>query len=138
MENTPNLFPKGGEITFLMPSTNAIGKLESATVGKELTVNYKTKEDWIAEKDQPKRYFFLGFKTATDEKGDNYYLAKLSNGTETFVCAQTILIQALMNIQFGYGVEITCTGYVKAKGGQIPTFTVSELEGVTLFPDNDE
>lgn len=138
MESKPNLFPQGGEITFIMPSTNAVGQLKDAPKGRSLTVLYKTKEQWIAEKDEPQRYFFLGFKPATNEKGDVYYLAKLSDGEKTFVCAQTILVQALMSTSLGQGIEVTCTGFSKANGGQIPTFEVSELEGVTLFPNEGE
>lgn len=135
---TPNLYPEGGSIHFLMPSTNAIGKLKDAEKGRDLTISYRTKDEWIAVKGKAERYFFLGFKPATNDKGDVYYLAKLSNGEKTFVCAQTILIQALMSISLGQGVEITCTGSTKANGGIIPTFEVAELPGVTMFPETNE
>lgn len=134
----PNLYPQNGEVTFLMPSTNAVGRLKTAEKGRDLTISYKTKEEWLAEKGTPQRYFFLGFKKAENEKGDEYYLARLSDGERTFVCAQTILIQALMGVSFGHGIEVKCTGSVKAKGGSIPQFEVAELPGVTIFENQDE
>lgn len=128
----PELKPTNGEITFIMPSTNALGALKSAEEGRQLTVSYKKKEDWLAEKDKPIRCYFLGLKEATGGKGDTYFLAKLHDGEKAFVCAQTILVQALMSTELGQGVEITCTGSVKgSNGNDIPQFDVVEL-GVNI------
>lgn len=125
----PELKPIDGEITFLMPSTNAIGALKNAEEGRQLTIKYKTKEDWLAQKDEPVRCYFMGLKESTDGKGESYFLAKLHDGERAFVCAQTILVQALMTTELGQGVEITCTGSVKgASGNDIPQFEVVELD----------
>lgn len=132
-ENKAELYPKNGEVTFVMPSTNAIGALKGADVSKKLTISYKEKTEWIAQKDQPIECFFLGFKDATDAKGNTYFLAKLHDGVKGFVAAQTVLIQALMNTQIGQGVRITCTGSTKTTGGNdIPLFDVDELD-INLF-----
>jgi hypothetical protein len=128
----PELKPANGEITFIMPSTNALGALKKAEEGRQLTVSYKKKEEWIAQKDQPIRCYFLGLKEATDGKGDTYFIAKLHDGEKAFVCAQTILVQALMSTELGQGVEITCTGSTKgSNGNEIPQFDVVEL-GVNI------
>jgi len=133
----PNLYPNGGEITFIMPSTNAIGKLKDAEKGRNLSVKYKTKEMWINNAGVVERYYYLGLKSATNDKGDPYFLAKLSDGENTFVCAQTILIQSLMSVPFCQGVEVMCTGSTKTNGNNIPTFDVVDL-GINLFEGNDE
>ncbi|WP_438423222.1 hypothetical protein [Aquimarina macrocephali] len=142
MENQqvkPELYPKNGEVTFLMPSTNAIGMLKGAKTGRTLTVAYKTKEDWLAEKDQPVKCFFLGFKESTDGTGKPYLIAKLHDGEKAFVCAQTVLIQALMGVELGQGVQVTCTGSTKGNNGNvIPLFEVVELEGVNLIGGGNE
>jgi hypothetical protein len=142
MENTatkPELKPENGEVTFLMPSTNAVGILKNAKPGRKLTVTYKTKEEWAEEKDKPVNCFFLGFKNAEDSKGRTYLIAKLHDGEKAFVCAQTILVQALMGVELGQGVQIICTGTVKAQSGNhIPTFEVSELPGVSLISQDNE
>ena len=128
----PELKPVGGEITFMMPSTNAIGALKDAELGRQLTVSYKKKEEWLAEVDKPLRCFFLGLKEATDAKGKIYFIAKLHDGEKAFVCAQTVLVQALMSTELGQGVEITCTGSSKTNGNDIPLFEVVELEGLNI------
>lgn len=137
-ETKPELYPKHGEVTFIMPSTNAIGALKNAEKSKTLTVSYKEKAEWIAEKGKPVECFFLGFKEATDGKGNTYFLAKLHDGDKAFVAGQTVLVQALMNTQIGQGVRITCTGSTKTTGGNdIPLFDVDELN-INIFDANQE
>lgn len=124
----PELKPKNGEVTFIMPSTNALGALKSAKKGRQLTVSYKTKEEWLAETGETVRCYFLGLKEATDAKGETYFIAKLHDGEKAFVCAQTVLVQSLMSTELGQGVEITCTGSTKGSSGNtIPIFDVVEL-----------
>lgn len=136
-EQKPELYPKNGEITFIMPSTNAIGALKNADTNRKLTVSYQKKEEWIAEQGKPVECFFLGFKEATDGKGNIYFLAKLHDGAKAFVAGQTVLVQALMNTQIGQGVRITCTGSTKTTGGNdIPLFDVDELN-INLFDNAD-
>ncbi|WP_379963940.1 hypothetical protein [Epilithonimonas sp. UC225_85] len=137
-EVAPELHPKNGEITFIMPSTNAIGALKNAGTGRKLTVSYKEKSEWISEIGIPVECFFLGFKEASDAKGNPYFMAKLHDGVKAFIAAQTVLIQALMNTKMGQGVRITCTGSTKTTGGNdIPLFDVDELE-INLFENADE
>ncbi len=85
-EQKPELYPKNGEITFIMPSTNAIGALKNADTNRKLTVSYQKKEEWIAEQGKPVECFFLGFKEATDGKGNTYFLAKLHDGAKSLCC----------------------------------------------------
>ncbi|AQX12510.1 hypothetical protein [Elizabethkingia meningoseptica] len=137
-ENKAELYPKNGEITFIMPSTNAIGALKNAETNRKLTVSYLKKEQWIAEEGKPVECFFLGFKEASDAKGNPYFLVKLHDGEKAFVAGQTVLVQALMNTTVGQGVRITCTGTTKTTGGnEIPLFDVDELN-INIFDNADE
>src|SRR5690606_24118044 len=137
-EKQPVLYPKGGEVTFLMPNTNALGVLKKAKKSRKLTAKYMTVEDWAAVKGEEKLCYFLGFKEATDSKGDVYYIAKLHDGQSPFVAAQTILVQSLANIPVGQGVSITCTDIVKnANNGKTAMFEVIELD-VNLMGKDDE
>lgn len=137
-EEKPNLFPKNGEVTFIMPSTNAIGALKNAPVNRKLTVSYMEKGEWIARKGEAIDCFFLGFKEAADAKGGSYFLAKLHDGEKAFLVAQTVLIQALMSTKVGQGVRITCTGSTKTTGGnEIPLFDVDEKD-INIFDANEE
>lgn len=87
-EPKAELYPKNGEVTFIMPSTNAIGALKNADTNRKLTVSYQKKEEWIADQGKPVECFFLGFKEATDGKGNTYFLAKLHDGIKAFVAGQ--------------------------------------------------
>lgn len=131
------LKPKNGEISFLMPSTTALGALKNAKEGRQLTVKYKEVDEWEADLNKPKRYFFLGFKEATDDSGSTYFLAKLHDGEVAFVCAQTVLVQALMGTEVGQGVLITCTEITKKKGNKVPLFEVKELD-INLAKKSDD
>lgn len=136
-DQKPELKPVNGEVTFLMPSTNALGALKKAETGRQLTVKYKTKEEWLAEIGKTVRCFFLGLKEATDGKGDTYFIAKLHDGEKAFVCAQTVLVQSLMSTELGQGVEITCTGSSKGNSGNtIPIFEVVEL-GINIIKGDE-
>lgn len=128
-ENKSELHPKNGEMTFIMPNTNALGALKNAEKGRKLSISYKTKEQWLAQIGEPVKCYFLGLKEAENAKGDPYFLAKLHDGENGFVCAQTVLVQALMSTEVGQGVEITCTGSNKgSSGNDIPLFEVIELD----------
>ncbi|OBS13338.1 hypothetical protein ATE49_12885 [Elizabethkingia miricola] len=139
MENQQQseLYPKGGEVTFIMPNTNVIGTLKNAKKGASLTAKYMTAEDWAALKGKEQRCFYLGLKEAADSDGKVYYLAKLHNGTMPFVAAQTILVQSLANLPIGQGVSITCTGVDKAVKGKIVGFEVADL-GINFLGSNNE
>ena len=126
----PVLYPDGGEVTFLMPNTNMIGKLKEAKKGQNLTASYMTVADWEKVINVPKRCIFLGFKEAKDPQGNTYYLARLIDENQNpFVSAPTILTQSLAMVPAGQGVEITCTKVEKnSSNGRTPFFTVVMLD----------
>lgn len=128
-EQKPNLYPRNGEITFAVPSTNAISQLSKAEKGRNVTAKYMTIQDWEDAKGKEQKVFFLGFKEATDAKGDLYYLAKFHDGKTPFVAGQTVLVQSLANVPVGQGVSVTCTDVVKnSKNGKTALFEIVELD----------
>ncbi len=131
-KNQLGLIPKNGEITFIMPNTEAIGQLKNAEKGRKLTCSYFKKDQWLSKIGEVVNCFFLGFKEAKDSKGEPYFLAKLHDGENAFVCGQTILVQSLQAVPIGQGVEIVCTGSSKTNGNEIPLFEVTELN-INLF-----
>lgn len=138
MENQKaELYPKNGEVTFLMPNTNALGTLKKAKKGMSLTAKYMTADEWGKRSGEEIRCFFLGLKEATDSEGETYYLAKFSNGAENFVAAQTILVQSVANLPIGQGVSITCKGVEKASRGKVVTFEIADL-GINLLGKDHE
>ncbi|MEK0369713.1 MAG: hypothetical protein QQN55_00960 [Nitrosopumilus sp.] len=131
------LYPKNGEVTFLMPNTNTIAKLKTAEVGANITASYRTKEEWVELKGKPQKCFFLGMKEAVDENDKVYYLAKLHDGKSPFVAGQTVLVQSLASVPVGQGVQITCTGLSGSGSRKIAMFEVAQL-GINLFDNQDE
>ena len=131
------LYPKNGEVTFLMPNTNTLAKLKGAEVGANITSKYRTKEDWQKLEGKPQKCFYLGLKEAYNDKNEVYYLAKLHDGESPFVAGQTVLVQSLQSVPVGQGVQITCTGISKSNGRQIPMFEVAQL-GINIFDNQDE
>ena len=119
-----------------MPNTNTLAKLKDAPIGVTITSKYRTKEDWVALKDQPQKCFYLGMKEARNDKDEVYYLAKLHDGKNPFVAGQTVLVQSLASVPTGQGVQITCTGLSKSGTRSIPMFEVSQLE-INLFDNQD-
>ncbi|MEN5308786.1 hypothetical protein ABE425_14815 [Chryseobacterium cucumeris] len=137
-ENKAELYPTNGEITFIMPSTNAIGALKNADTNRKLTVSYQKMQEWVAEQGKPVECYFLGLKEAKDAKGNIYYLAKLHDGDKAFIAGQTVLIQALMGTKVGQGVRITCTGLTRTvSGNEIPIFDIDELD-INLFENANQ
>ena len=131
------LYPKDGEVTFLMPNTNTLAKLKDAPVGANITSKYRTKEDWMELKGKPQKCFFLGMKEAYNDKDEVYYLVKLHDGKSPFVAGQTVLVQSLQSVPVGQGVQITCTGLSKSGTRSIPMFDVAQL-GINIFDNQDE
>lgn len=133
------LYPEGGEITFVMPNTNTLGKLKDAKKGAKLTAQYMRVEDWKQLIGQEKNFFYLGFKNAVDSQGDHYALARLIDSEgNPYVSAPTILTQSLSNLPIGQGVSITCTEVRKNNsGGYTPYFDVVRLE-INIFGNGTE
>ena len=137
-QKKPELKPLGGEVTFNMPTTNALATLKKAERGRNLTAKYMTVEDWAEHKGEERFCYFLGFKEAADPKGDIFLMAKLHDGKTPFVAAQTILVQSLANTAVGQGVAITCTDVVKnSKNGKTALFEIVELN-INLMGNDDE
>ena len=135
--NQPVLYPKGGEITFLMPSTNFLGKLKDAEPTRSLTAKYMTIDEWANIKGKELRCVFLGMKEAIDSDGKQYYLAKFTDGKLNFVAAQTILVQSFLNVPIGQGVSITCKDVVpNSKKGKTALFEIDDL-GFNVFENNE-
>lgn len=136
-ESKQELYPKDGEVTFLMPNTNTLAKLKDAPVGANITSKYRTKEDWMELKGKPQKCFYLGMKEALNDKDEVYYLVKLHDGKSPFVAGQTVLVQSLQSVPVGQGVQITCTGLSKSGTRSIPMFDVAQL-GINIFDNQDE
>lgn len=130
MQNAENAKP--GELmeaTLSMPSTEMLGKLETAEVGMSRTVTYKKQEDWQLIKDQPVRCFFIGMKEVPNEEGETVLCAGFMSKDEVFIAAQLVLVDAVRGLKKGTPIEITFNGSKanKSSKGKTNLFTVKLL-----------
>lgn len=122
------LRPTNGEVTFLMPNTNMLGKLKDAKPTKTLTSKYMTIDDWQNQKGIEFRVIYCGIKEAIDSSGELYHLVKLNDGKQPIVAAQTVLVQSLFNVPIGQAVSIVCIDVVRnTKNGKTALFEVMDL-----------
>lgn len=123
------LYPEGGEITFIMPTTNALGLLKEADEDSDLTASYMKWEDWKEMTGVAIRCFFLGLKKCIDSDGNDYFMAQfVDENNKPFVAAQNILVDAMKNTIYGQGVKIVCTDVVSnSKKGKTVLFDIKKL-----------
>lgn len=100
----------GHKGNLVIPSTDALGKLESAETGMSLNTKYKTQEDWIRVQDEPINCYFMGLKEIPNKDGDAVQCAVFMSQSEVFLAAQLVLIEAVRNQVPGQGVRITYKG----------------------------
>ncbi len=130
MKNNNNNKQKNDATEIVVSNLKGLDKLGKAKTSIQLTVSYRDVEDWKERVGEEIRCIYIGCK---EEEGDNgsYTLALFTEADGTqFCCAQTILIEAVKNLQAGQGVAITCTGVKKRKsgGGTVVMFEVLALD----------
>lgn len=134
----PVLYPLNNTVVFYMPDTNTLGKLVKAKKGVELTSKYMTVQDWEKRMGEPLYCFYSGMKDSTNGEGNHYQIARLINAKgEPFICAQNGLVESLVHLEVGQGVEITCVDVVDkefsdGQMGRVAYFKVIALE-VNMF-----
>src|SRR5690554_6680768 len=88
----------GAEVTFFIPNTESLGKLQDLTPQFSLTMKYKSADDWAALKDKPLRAFFMGMKEVPNEDGENVNCGVFVSSNEVFISGQMILTEAVKNL----------------------------------------
>lgn len=98
---------QGQEVTFVIPNTESLGRLNDLKPSFSLTLKYKTADEWAALKDQPVRAYFMGMKEIPNEDGEMINCALLVSQSECFLSGQMTLIEAVKNLQPQTPIEIT-------------------------------
>ncbi|ADX66999.1 Uncharacterised protein [Weeksella virosa] len=106
-QNTEIEKAQGQEVTFFIPNTESLGKLNELKPSFSLTLKYKTADEWAALKDQPVRAYFMGMKEIPNEDGEMINCALLVSQSECFLSGQMTLIEAVKNLQPQTPIEIT-------------------------------
>lgn len=119
----------GTEVTFLIPNTESLGKLQNLTPNFSLTMKYKSADDWASLKDKPVRAFYMGMKDVPNEDGENVHCGLFVSETEVFLSGQLILTEAVKNLPPQTPVQITYRGKKsnKTSDGSTMLFDVETL-----------
>jgi|GEM_PF-2547473 len=123
--------------TLLIPSTEQLGKLESAETGIDLSVKYRKSEEWAEFKDKPIRAYYMGTKEIPNEDGEMITCVALMDKTGAWLAGQMVLIQALRLVEPKTPVEITYRGKKsnKSSKGSTNMFDVKLLQ-LNITPKN--
>lgn len=119
----------GTEVKFFIPDTDSLGMLDTLEPQFNLTMRYKTMEDWAMLKDQPVRAFYMGLKEIPNDKGEVVNCAVFVSKTECFISGQMLLIESVANLPLKTPVEITYKGKTpnKSTDGSTCVFNVVRL-----------
>ncbi|MDK7376101.1 hypothetical protein QP519_11215 [Weeksella virosa] len=98
---------QGQEVTFVIPNTESLGRLNDLKPSFSLTLKYKTADEWAVLKDQPVRAYYMGMKEIPNEDGELINCALLVSQSECFLSGQMTLIEAVKNLPPQTPVEIT-------------------------------
>jgi hypothetical protein len=115
--NTGNNVPMFHAGSIMIPSVEALGRLDDAETGTSLNLRYKKVEEWAeeAEKGLKTRAYYLGMKQLPNEDGEMLLCAVFADRTGSFLAAQTVIIDAVRNLEERTPVQITYNGSRKNK-----------------------
>lgn len=119
----------GTQVTFIIPDTESLGRLDELEPQFNLTMKYRSTDDWAVLKDKPIRCFFMGMKPIPNENGELVNCGVFVSKTECFISGQMLLVDAVSNLSAGTPIEVTYVGKTKNKNsdGQTCNFLVSKL-----------
>jgi len=100
----------GSEVSFFVPNTEEIGKLQSMKPEFSLILRYKQADEWAAIKDKPLRAFYMGLKEIPNEDGEVIKCGVFVSETECFISGQKLLVDAIKNLTSKTPVEIIYRG----------------------------
>jgi hypothetical protein len=131
MENQENQIEKlaGTKVSFVMPDTESLGQLDSMGKQFNLTMKYRTTDDWAVLKDVPVRAFYMGIKSIPNENGELVNCGVFITQKECFISGQMLLLDAVQNLIPKTPIEIIYRGKTKNKttDGMTCVFEVSKL-----------
>ena len=117
------------EVTFFIPNTEALGKLDELQPDFSLTIKYKSADDWAEIKDKPLRAFYMGLKDIPNEDGEMVKCGLFVSKKECFISGQMTLIEAVKNLSPQTPIEIVYRGKKsnKSSNGSTMIFDISKL-----------
>lgn len=126
-ENSVAMFNAG---TLMIPSTEALGKLENAEVGLDLSVKYRKADEWLEYKDQPINAYYLGTKQIPNEDGELITCAAFMDKSGVWLAGQMVIVDSVKNVPINTPIQITYRGKKanKSSKGSTNLFDVKLLK----------
>lgn len=120
---------EGQEVTLFVPNKSELDKLDGLKEDFSLNAKYKGQEDWPLLKDKPLRAYFMGLKEIPGDDGELLVAGVFVSSTEIFLSAQSVLVDAVRNLEPQTPVEIIYRGKKanKSNDGSTMIFDVSKL-----------
>ena len=129
MKNDDMQLAQGTEVTFVIPTTEEIGRLTSMNKKFNLVIKYKSADEWAAILNKPIRCFYKGVKEIPNKEGDLISCAAFVSETECFLSGQKVLMDAVLQLPVNAPIEITYVGKKQNKNSDGATM---QFEVVTL------
>lgn len=96
--------------TLFIPNSEALGKLEEAEAGMDLTVKYRKQEEWFEFKNKPVKAYYMGIKEIPNEEGEMIVVGAFFATDGPFLAGQKLLVDAVRHLEPNTPIEITFMG----------------------------
>lgn len=96
--------------TLFIPNSEALGRLEEAEAGMDLTVKYRKQEEWFEFKNKPVKAYFMGIKEIPNEEGEMIIVGAFFATDGPFLAGQKLLVDAVRHLEPNTPIEITFMG----------------------------
>lgn len=120
----------GNQVTFTIPNTDELGKLDGMEEDFNLRLKYKMQEEWELLKNKPIRCYFLGIRQIPNEKEEMVTCGLFASQTELFLAGGRVLIEAISHLPEKVPVALTYLGAQQNKTNEGATmmFDVKTLK----------
>ncbi len=118
----------GTQVTFTIPDTETLGKLDALEPKVSLNMGYRMKEEWERLKNQPIKAYYLGLKQIPNPEGQLVTCGLFVTSKDVFMAGGMILIELIKDLPQKTPLQLTYLGVKVTKNEkEMLNFNVSRL-----------
>lgn len=118
----------GTQVTFTIPDTETLGKLDTLEPKVSLNMGYRMKEEWERLKNQPIKAYYLGLKQIPNPEGQLVTCGLFVTSKDVFMAGGMILIELIKDLPQKTPLQLTYLGVKVTKNEkEMLNFNVSRL-----------
>lgn len=118
----------GMQVTFNIPDTETLGKLDDLEPKVSLNMGYRLKEEWERLKGKPIKAYYLGLKQIPNPEGQLVTCGLFVTSKDVFMAGGIILIDLIRELPQKTPLQLTYLGVKVTKGEkEMLNFNVSRL-----------